>query len=109
MGRMLPPKYTKTVTVTAQDQDITVTARYGGQEEEDVVVVLEAGSSHTFPEREEDMGTWTAVRKILSISGQVEGEEPFSVVCGDHCEGVHANLHFSPQHQDKKFTLVSKQ
>ena len=67
---MLPPRYTKTVTVTAHDTAITVSARYGSSKEEDETVVevaLGQGESHTFEEKTEDMGTWQAVRKILNI------------------------------------------
>ena len=67
---MLPPKYTKTVTVTAHDTAITVSARYGSSKVEDETVVeveLGHGESHTFEEKSEDMGTWQAVRKILSV------------------------------------------
>ena len=67
---MLPPKYARSVTVTAEDTDITITARYGASKEEDeteVVKELKEGETHTFEEKSEDMGTWQMVRKILSL------------------------------------------
>jgi len=92
---MLPPKYTKTLTVVAKDGPADVTAKYSGnQGEEEVSVQLQAEQSHTFPEKSEDMGTWTAVKKIVRISGTAGGK-PFSQEVEEHCEGVHGNIQFS--------------
>eukprot|EP00092_Neocalanus_flemingeri_P014838 GFUD01016019.1.p1 GENE.GFUD01016019.1~~GFUD01016019.1.p1 ORF type:complete len:108 (+),score=42.29 GFUD01016019.1:111-434(+) len=106
---MLPPKYTKSVTVTAHDTAITVSARYGSSkvEEETVVeVVLGHGESHTFEEKSEDMGSWQAVRKILSVKGKIDGEE-FEKVCEEDCEGVHGNIHYTV-HKEGKFAVKNK-
>ena len=67
---MLPPKYTRSVTVTAEDTAITITVRYGASKEEDEIVEVEEmgeGETHTFEEKSEDMGSWQNVRKIISI------------------------------------------
>ena len=65
---MLPPRYTKSVTVTAVDSNYTISALYStNKEEEEQWDKVEQGESHTFEKKIEDMGTWTAVRKILSI------------------------------------------
>ena len=67
--KMLPPKYTKTVTVTAHDTPANIIVRYASNkgEETEVEVELGEGESHTFEEKTEDMGSWQAVRKILSV------------------------------------------
>merc|ERR1712107_104684 len=71
---MIPPRYTKSVTVTSHGGKLTVAARFGsnreGAEDEVEVVKLEAGGSHTFKERSEDMGSWQAVKKVLSIEAK---------------------------------------
>ena len=67
---MLPPRYTKSVTVTAVDSNYTICALYSTNKEEEEQwdkVELAQGESHTFEKKIEDMGTWTAVRKIISI------------------------------------------
>ena len=67
---MLPPRYTKSVTVTAVDSNYSISALYSTNKEEEEQwekVELEQGQSHTFEKKTEDMGTWVAVRKILSI------------------------------------------
>eukprot|EP00092_Neocalanus_flemingeri_P091894 GFUD01116586.1.p1 GENE.GFUD01116586.1~~GFUD01116586.1.p1 ORF type:complete len:151 (+),score=49.63 GFUD01116586.1:25-477(+) len=96
---MLPPKYTRSVTVTAEDTDITITVRYGASKEEDEIVVVKEigeGESHTFEEKSEDMGSWQNVRKILSIKGQIgEDGEVFEKLCETDCEGVHSNIHYT--------------
>ena len=64
------PKYTKSVTVTAEDTDITITARYGASKEEDEVEVvkeLKEGETHTFEEKSEDMGSYRSIMRILSV------------------------------------------
>ena len=68
---MLPPKYTKSVKITAHDKPIKVVATYASPKEgqEDLLeeMTIVAGESHTFPEKSENMGTWNAVRKITHI------------------------------------------
>ena len=64
------PKYTKSVTVTAEDTDITITARYGASKEEDEVEVvkeMKEGETHTFEEKSEDMGSYRSIMRILSV------------------------------------------
>eukprot|EP00092_Neocalanus_flemingeri_P094264 GFUD01119856.1.p1 GENE.GFUD01119856.1~~GFUD01119856.1.p1 ORF type:complete len:127 (+),score=39.37 GFUD01119856.1:46-381(+) len=100
---MLPPKYTRSVTVTAEDTDITITVRYGASKEEDEIVVVKEigeGESHTFEEKSEYMSagyvSWKNVRKILSIKGQIgEDGEVFEKLCETDCEGVHSNIHYT--------------
>merc|ERR1711879_1030668 len=65
---MLPPKYARSVQVTAHE-------------------------THLFSEMSEDMGTWTAVRKITHIKVERDGVVAERVV-GDDCEGVHGCLHY---------------
>merc|ERR1711936_710494 len=106
---MLPPKYTKTVTVTAEDKAITVTAKYSSNKEEEetlVEVELGPGETHTFKEKSEDMGTWQAVRKILSIKGKVDDEE-FEKICEEDCEGIHGNIHYTV-HKEGTFHVKNK-
>ena len=67
---MLPPRFTKSVTVTATDGDYTISALYSSNkvvEEEWEKVVVQKGKSHTFEQKTEDMGEWQSVRKILYI------------------------------------------
>ena len=67
---MLPPRYTKSVTITATEGDYTISALYSSNkegEEEWEKVQLNEGKSHTFEQKTEDFGSWHAVRKILSI------------------------------------------
>eukprot|EP00090_Calanus_glacialis_P001129 TRINITY_DN10793_c0_g1_i2.p1 TRINITY_DN10793_c0_g1~~TRINITY_DN10793_c0_g1_i2.p1 ORF type:complete len:108 (-),score=46.20 TRINITY_DN10793_c0_g1_i2:167-490(-) len=103
---MLPPKYTKSVTVTAHDASIIVSARYASSKEEDETVVeveVGQGESHTFEEKTEDMGTWRAVRKILALKGKIEGEE-FEKICEEDCEGIHGNIHYTV-HKEGEFRM----
>merc|ERR1711936_153552 len=97
---MLPPKYTKTVTVTAKDSS----NKEG--EETWVEVELGPGESHTWEEKSEDMGTWQAVRKILTVKCQVNGEE-FEKICEEDCEGIHGNIHYTA-HREGRFHLKNK-
>merc|ERR1712179_261415 len=101
-------QYTKTVTVTAHDTPVTITVRYSSNKEEETVVEVELaeGESHTFEEKTEDMGSWQAVRKILSVKGKIDGEE-FEKTCEDDCEGIHANIHYTV-HKEKTLNLKSK-
>lgn len=69
-------------------------------------MVLNPGDSHTFPERTENMGSWTAVRKISHLRAEVEGEK-FEKVVEEDCEGVHGNLHYTV-HKEKVFNVKSK-
>merc|ERR1711892_443801 len=96
---MLPPKYTRSVTITA---------RYGASKEEDEteeVKELGEGETHTFEEKSEDMGSWQNVRKIISISGQIgEDGEVFEKICETDCEGVHTNIHYTV-HKEGLFNM----
>lgn len=104
---MLPPNYTKSVTVVAKDGLVEVTATYEGQNgNEEVTVTLEVDQSHTFPEKTEDMGSWTAVKKIIFLSG-TSGGLPFRQDMEQHCEGIHNNLEFSV-HPNDGVVLLSK-
>ena len=101
-----PPKYAKSVTVTAPDDGVTyikVTAVYKGNKAEDeavTITLIENGQSHTFPEKTEDMGTWTAVRPIHVVKGVIgEGEKTFEAQPADHCNGVVANMKFTLHHE----------
>ena len=61
----MPPKYTKSVTVTAQDTAITVSAKYRTSKVEyktEVEVELEHGESHTFEDKSEFL-----IRRILMV------------------------------------------
>ena len=77
---MKPPKYAKSVTVQAPENGVTLvqlTAIYKGNEKDDetvTVTLTKEGESHTFPEKTEDMGSWTAVRPIHVIKGQIGDE-----------------------------------
>ena len=68
--------------------------------------MLAPGSSHTFPERTENMGTWTAVRKIRHLRATIAGEE-FEKHVEEDCEGVHGNLHYTV-HKEKTFNVKAK-
>ena len=111
---MKPPKYTKSVTVQAPESGVTsiqVTAVYKGNKAEDEIVTItltENGQSHTFAEKTEDMGTWTAVRPILLIKGQLgEGEKKvFEAKPEDHCSGVVAHMKFSLHHGPGHITFM---
>jgi len=110
---MIPPKYTKSVTVTSHGGKLTLTARFGsnreGTEDEIEVKELEAGGSHTFKERTEDMGSWKAVRKVLTIEAKGEGEEDvWSRVCEVDCQGVHGVLHYTVHAPEKEFRLKAR-
>ena len=102
---MRPPKYTKSVTVQAPENGVTsiqVTAVYKGNQVENEVVTVtltENGQSHTFAEKTEDMGTWTAVRPILLIKGQLGEGKEFEAKPEDHCSGVVAHMKFSLHHE----------
>ena len=69
-------------------------------------VVLAPGESHTFPERTENMGTWTAVRKIRHLAADLQGEL-FEKHVEEDCEGVHTNLHYTV-HKEKTFQVKTK-
>ena len=68
--------------------------------------VLAPGGSHTFPERTENMGTWTAVRKIRHLRANIAGEQ-FEKHLEEDCEGVHANLHYTV-YKEKTFNVKEK-
>lgn len=83
------PQYVKTVTVTAHDTDITVSATYENPSEgEDIVVTkeLKLGESHFFDEKTVSMGTWDAVCIIKSLSGKA-AEEAFNRELKEDCGG----------------------
>eukprot|EP00091_Calanus_sinicus_P008778 TRINITY_DN2099_c0_g1_i10.p1 TRINITY_DN2099_c0_g1~~TRINITY_DN2099_c0_g1_i10.p1 ORF type:complete len:110 (+),score=44.90 TRINITY_DN2099_c0_g1_i10:187-516(+) len=105
---MLPPKYTRSVTVTAEDTPITITVRYGASKEEDEIVeVIELGEgeTHAFEEKSEDMGSWQNVRKIISVRGQIGDDgEVFEKICETDCEGVHKNIHYTV-HKEGEFRM----
>ena len=65
------PKFTKEVTVTAVDGPLTITAVWGateqGHKEIKEVKKLEKGETHIFEEKEEDMGSWRMIGKIVSL------------------------------------------
>merc|ERR1711962_1912629 len=110
---MLPPKYTKSVTVTAQDGRFILTARFGtnkedeGEEEEKVEV--KQGDSHTFKERSQDHGTWQSVRKVVSIRAETEGAEVlFERACEEDCSGVHGEIHYTVHPQEKEFRVLAR-
>merc|ERR1712098_595166 len=110
---MLPPKYTKSVTVTAQDGRVILTARFGtnkedeGEEEERVEV--KQGESHTFKERSQDHGTWQSVRKVVSVRAETEGGEVlFERSCEEDCSGVHAEIHYTVHPQEKEFRVHAR-
>ena len=104
-ANMKPPKYAKSVTVTAPEtgvSSIEVTAVYKGNKAEDEAVSItltENGQSHTFPEKTEDMGTWTAVRPIHIVKGAIGEGKTFEAQPADHCNGVVANMKFTLHHK----------
>ena len=104
-ANMKPPKYAKSVTVTAPESGVTsieVTAVYKGNKAEDEAVsvtLTENGQSHTFPEKTEDMGTWTAVRPIHIVKGAIGEGKTFEAQPADHCNGVVANMKFTLHHE----------
>ena len=67
---------------------------------------LAPGDSHTFQERSENMGTWTAVRKIRHLSANIEGAT-FEKHVEEDCEGIHANIHYTV-HREKVFNVKAK-
>ena len=104
-ANMKPPKYAKSVTVTAPESGVStieVTAVYKGNKAEDEAVsvtLTENGQSHTFPEKTEDMGTWTAVRPIHIIKGAIGEGKRFEAQPAEHCNGVVANMKFTLHHE----------
>merc|ERR1712105_504897 len=90
------PRYVKSVTVTAHDTDITVSAHYTGHKGEYTVetVSLVVGESHTFPEKIEDMGSWTAVCMIHTLRGTA-GEESFVKTCEEDCGGIEKHIGYT--------------
>ena len=110
---MRPPKYAKSVTVQAPESDVSsvqVTAVYKGNQVEDesiTITLTENGQSHTFPEKTEDMGSWTAVRPIHLIKGHIgEGEKHFEAKPEDHCSGVVAHMKFTLHHDAEHIKLA---
>merc|ERR1711872_645842 len=105
---MLPPKYTKTVTVTAHDTPATISVVYDSNKEDKTVVEVELaqGESHTFEEKTEDMGSWQAVRKILTVRGKINDAE-FEKTCEYDCEGIHSNIHYTV-HKEERFNLKNR-
>ena len=57
------------------------------------VLTLSPGQSHTFPERQEQVGSATFVMPIDHVSGSV-GSNTFSIDVPDFAEGIEVNLHF---------------
>jgi len=73
------------------------------------VIELDDGGSHTFKERSEDMGSWQAVRKVLTIEAKGEGEEDlWSRDCEGDCQGVHGVLHYTVHPTEKEFRLKAR-
>merc|ERR1712112_728833 len=109
---MLPPKYTKSVTVTAQDGKVILTARFGTnkeEEEEEERVEVNQGESHTFKERSQDHGTWQSVRKVVSVRAETEGGEVlFERACEEDCSGVHGEIHYTVHNQEKEFRVLAR-
>merc|ERR1711973_870194 len=107
---MLPPKYAKSVKITAHEKPVKVTATYDGvkegQEDTKVEKNLADGESHTFEEKSESMGSWTAFRKIkhLRVEGD-DGEHEHNVE--EDCQGVHAIIHYQIQ-PEKKLLLIER-
>jgi len=80
-----------------------------GAEDEIEVIELDDGGSHTFKERSEDMGSWQAVRKVLTIEAKGEGEEDlWSRDCEGDCQGVHGVLHYTVHPTEKEFRLKAR-
>ena len=109
----LPPKYAKSITVKAPEDGVTaikVTAVYKGNkvEDEHVTVTLTGnGQSHTFPEMTENMGTWTAVRPIHLIKGEIgDGGKQFETRPEEHCNGIVVNLAYSLHHEGDHIKLM---
>jgi len=104
------PRYAKTVTVTAKDPYTAsdVTAVYSSQiADEDVsLLTLSPGQSHTFPERQEQVGSATFVMPIDHVSGSV-GSNTFSIDVPEYAMGIEVNLHFliDPQ-ENEGFKVV---
>jgi len=99
--------------VTSNGGKLTVCARFGsnreGAEDEVEVVELEAGGSHIFKERSEDMGSWQAVKKVLSIEARGDGEEEvWRRACEDDCQGVHGGIHYNLHVAEKEFRLKAR-
>ena len=70
-------------------------------------VVLAPGESHTFPEMTENMGTWTAVRKIRHLLADLQGDgDLFQKHVEEDCEWVHTNLHYIVH--EKTFKVKAK-
>ena len=111
---MKPPKYAKSVTVQAPENGVSLvqlTAIYKGNEKDDetvTVTLTKDGESHTFPEKTEDMGSWTAVRPIHVIKGQIgdEGGKIFEVKPEDHCTGVVGHLKFTLHHEGEHIQVA---
>merc|ERR1712080_149011 len=106
-------EYTKSVTVTAQDGKVILTARFGtnkedeGEEEERVEV--NQGESHTFKERSQDHGTRQSVRKVLSVRAENDGGEVlFERACEEDCSGVHGEIHYTVHGQEKEFRVLAR-
>merc|ERR1712098_844854 len=108
---MLSPKYTRSVTATAEDGRGILIARFGTNkedEEEEERVEVEQGESHTFKERSQDHGTWQSVRKVLSIRAENEdGELLFERLCEEDCTGVHAEIQYTVHAQEQEFRLLA--
>merc|ERR1712226_770042 len=105
---MLPPKYTKSVTVTAEDGKVVLVARFGTNKEEEQAEV-EQGESYTFKERSQDHGTWQSVRKVLNVRAvDEEGEVLWERVCESDCSGVHGVIHYTAHTGEKEFRVLAR-
>jgi len=107
---MLPPKYAKSVKITAHEKPVKVTATYDGvkegQEDTKVEINLAAGESHIFEEKSENMGSWTAFRKIKHLRLE-DDEGAHEHTVEDDCQGVHALIHYQIQ-PEKKLSLLER-
>ena len=57
------------------------------------LLTLSPGQSHTFPERQEQVGSATFVMPIDHVSGSV-GSNTFSIDVPEYAMGIEVNLHF---------------
>ena len=109
---MLPPKYAKTVTVNLSENvaSANITAVYKGKQvaDEEVTVILYSGQSHTFPEKTECMGSWTAAKPIHIIKGKIEEDDSktFEQNTEEHCKGIEPNLAFMLHHEPNHIKLM---
>ena len=68
---------------------------------EEVTVTLAANETHTFPNRSEDMGSWTASVPINPVVG-IYGNISFSINVTEQVWGPTDNVHFDLGGEDFK-------